>query len=187
MHVHNHLLCIFRWLLDVKLPLGNVTRRHPLRVPPCASAGCAGRPNEGASMNLPLSSRLRRGLAVASAAALAAGMAGLTAGTATAASASTAHSPSRVDRQGTLARRACLAARLTKANSRSTPCLRRRHRRRPRVMHAAQARWPALDPRERLAGRDSGGRRLRPLAAPVGLQPDLGLGRRRRRPHHRDR
>ena len=39
----------------------------------------------------------------------------------------------------------------------------------------------------RVAGRDPGGRRLRPLPAAVGLQPDLGLGRRRRRPDHRDR
>ena len=71
-------------------------------------------------MNLPLSSRLRRGLTVVSAVALAAGMAGLTASTATAASASTAHTRPHVSIAKELSHGAHASQpAMTKADSRS--------------------------------------------------------------------
>ena len=71
-------------------------------------------------MNLPLSSRLRRGLTVVSAVALAAGMAGLTASTATAASASTAHTRPHVSIAKELSHGAhARQPAMTKADSRS--------------------------------------------------------------------
>src|SRR6202035_4593427 len=71
-------------------------------------------------MNLRLSSRLRRGLTVVSAVALAAGMAGLTASTATAASASTAHTPPHVSIAKELSHGAhARQPAMTKADSRS--------------------------------------------------------------------
>src|ERR1700735_275499 len=88
MHIHNYLFVSSVCFLTSNGHLVTLRAGTSTRVPPCASTRGAGRshPNEGTSMNHPLSRwRLRRDLALVSAVALAAAMMALTVSPASAA------------------------------------------------------------------------------------------------------